>query len=104
MARVRERRSPSFVIPQPPLTQPLTPAAPADAAGRADAPTPDGRVTLDSVKFARAALHFLVARITDLGQTRDALLIAGGLLYALGYLVWSSYAFSRSLGFMPVLQ
>lgn len=40
----------------------------------------------------------------NLGQWRDSLLLAAGILYLLGYLSWALYGLNNGIGFIPVLD
>ena len=42
--------------------------------------------------------------IKRLGELRDGILVAGMVLYVLGYVVWSSFAAMRGLGLLPALD
>jgi hypothetical protein len=45
-----------------------------------------------------------VNRLKRLGELRDPLLLAGGGLYVLGYVVWSVHALNEGLGLLPALE
>jgi hypothetical protein len=44
------------------------------------------------------------AFVEKIGKLRDGLLVAGGLLYVLGYAVWSLNAWRQGLGILPALE
>src|SRR5271157_5611184 len=46
----------------------------------------------------------LKARLRPFVGMRDSVLVVGAGLYALGYLVWSLYAWVQGLGLLPVLS
>jgi hypothetical protein len=43
-------------------------------------------------------------RLERLGKVRDGILIVGGTLYVLGYVVWSVHALNEGLGLLPALE
>jgi len=44
------------------------------------------------------------ARLKAIGVLRDAAIVAGACLYALGYVVWAVYAFRHGLGQLPAIE
>jgi hypothetical protein len=45
-----------------------------------------------------------VAGLERVGKTRDGILLIGGALYVLGYVVWSVHALNEGLGLLPALE
>lgn len=49
-------------------------------------------------------LALLKGSVTEPGHLRDALLIAGGVIYFLGYLTWTAFAVQNNLGPISVIE